>query len=503
MSTDETTVAAPANRLDGYFKVSERGSTVAQELRGGLATFFTMAYIVVLNPLIIGTVLDADKQFLGDLTTPGAAIPLVAAATALVAGLLTIAMGVFGRYPFAMATGLGLNAVVAFSLASGMSWEDAMGIVVLEGLVIAVLVLTGFRVAVFYAIPAGLKSAIAVGIGLFIALIGFVDAGFVRRIPGGVGEVTVPVQLGATGNLSGWPTLVFAVGLLLTVLLVARRVKGAILIGIVATTLFAMVVEWLADVGPYNQGPGPDGKPIINPDGWQLNVPKLPDDVVGSPDLSLVGDFSLFGGFERAGVVAALLFVFTIMLADFFDTMGTVVGVGAEGGLLDKDGNLPGVRNVLLVDSLGAAAGGAASVSSNTTYIESAAGVAEGARTGLASVLTGALFLVAMFFAPLVTVVPFEAATPALVVVGFLMMTQIRHIDFGDYDIAIPAFLTIVLMPFTYSITAGIGAGFISYVAIKAAHRKFADIHPLMWLIAVLFVVYFALDPVKELLNVN
>ncbi|RAY11004.1 NCS2 family permease [Actinomadura craniellae] len=493
----------PSGGLDRYFKISERGSTVSREVRGGLATFFTMAYIVVLNPLIIGTVADRDGQFLGDLTQPGASIPLVAAATALVAGLLTIAMGVIGRYPFAMAAGLGLNAVVAFGIASGMSWEDAMGIVVLEGLVIAVLVLTGFRVAVFHAIPMGLKAAIAVGIGLFIALIGFVDAGFVRRIPGAVGEAAVPLQLGATGSLSGWPTLVFVVGLLLTVLLVALRVKGAILIGIVATTVFAILVEWIAKVGPYNAGPGPDGKPVINPDGWQLNVPELPGDVIGSPDLRLIGDFSLFGSFERAGVVAALLFVFTVMLADFFDTMGTVVGVGTEGKMLDEKGNLPGVRNVLLVDSVGAAAGGAGSVSSNTTYIESAAGVAEGARTGLASVVTGVLFLVAMFFAPLVTIVPFEAASPALVVVGFLMMAQIRHIDFGDHDIAIPAFLTIVLMPFTYSITAGIGAGFIGYVVIKAARRRFAEIHPLMWLIAALFVVYFALEPVKELLGVG
>ncbi|WP_433333092.1 NCS2 family permease [Spirillospora sp. CA-294931] len=498
-----TAKSAQARGLDRYFKISERGSTVGREVRGGLATFFTMGYIVVLNPLIIGTVADKDGQYLGDLTVPGASIPLVAAATALVAGLLTLGMGLIGRYPFAMAAGLGLNAVVAFSIASDMSWEDAMGIIVLEGLIIAVLVVTGFRVAVFRAIPPGLKTAIAVGIGLFIALIGFVDAGFVRRVPGAVGEASVPVQLGAAGALSGWPTLVFSVGLLVTALLVARRVKGAILIGILGTTVLAIVVEWLADAGPFNKGPGPDGKPVINPDGWQLNVPKLPDKIVETPDLSLVGDFSLFGSFERAGVTAALLFIFTVMLADFFDTMGTVVGVGKEGELVDEDGDLPGIRNVLLVDSVGAAAGGAASVSSNTTYVESAAGVAEGARTGLASVVTGLLFLVAMFFAPLVTIVPFEAATPALVVVGFLMVTQIRHIDMNDYDIAIPAFLTMVLMPFAFSITVGIGAGFIAYVAIKAARRRFAEIHPLMWLIAALFVLYFALEPVKDLLGVS
>jgi len=502
-STDGRQTAQPANALDRFFKISERGSTVGQEVRGGLATFFTMAYIVVLNPLIIGTALDADGQYLGDLTEPGSAIPLVAAATALIAGLLTIAMGVFGRYPFAMAAGLGLNAVLAYSVASGMSWEDAMGIVVLEGIIIAVLVLTGFRVAVFHAIPAGLKTAIAVGIGLFIALIGFVDAGFIRRIPGAEGESSVPVQLGAGGSLSGWPTLVFVIGLLTAVVLVALRVKGAILISIISTTIIAIIVEAVAKVGPFNSGVGPDGKPQINSDGWQLNVPKLPDEIIGMPDLSLIGDFSLFGSFERAGVVAALLFIFTIMLADFFDTMGTVVGVGAEGKLLDKDGNLPGVKSVLLVDSVGAAAGGVGSVSSNTTYVESAAGVAEGARTGLASVVTGLLFLVAMFFSPLVSMVPFEAATPALVVVGFLMMTQIRNIDFSDYDMAIPAFLTIVLMPFTYSITAGIGAGFIAYVVIKAARRKFAEIHPLMWVISLMFVIYFTLDPIKELLGVS
>ncbi|MEW2356304.1 NCS2 family permease [Spirillospora sp. NPDC029432] len=493
----------PTGRLDRFFRITERGSTVGREIRGGLVTFFTMGYIVVLNPLILGTVADDDGQFLGDLTEPGAAIPLVAAATAFVAGILTLVMGLFGRYPFAMAAGLGLNAVVAFTLASGMSWEDAMGIVVLEGIVITILVLTGFRVAVFRAIPAALKTAIAVGIGLLIALIGFVDAGFVRRIPGVIGESSVPLQLGSTGSLSGWPTLVFAVGLLLTVLLVARGVKGGILIGILSTTVLAIIVEAIVGAGPYNKGVGPDGKPQINPDGWQLNVPALPDRIVDKPNLSLLGDFSLFGSFERVGVTAALLFVFTILLADFFDTMGTVVGVGAEGKMLDEDGNLPGIRDVLLVDSVGAAAGGAGSVSSNTTYVESAAGVAEGARTGLASVVTGVLFLVAMFFAPLVTIVPFEAATPALVVVGFLMMTQIRNIDMDDFDVAIPAFLTIVLMPFAYSITAGIGAGFISFVAIKVARRRFSDIHPLMWLIAVLFVLYFTLQPVKEALGVG
>ncbi|TAL17936.1 MAG: NCS2 family permease [Frankiales bacterium] len=484
MTTQETAAPTqPRSGLDRYFSISERGSTVKQEIRGGTATFFTMAYIVVLNPLIIGTVPDADGRVLG--------IPQVAAVTALVAAVMTILMGVIGKYPFAIATGLGLNAFVTFSVASQMSWADAMGLVVLEGIVIAVLVLAGLRTAVFNAIPMQLKTAISVGIGLFIALIGLVDAGFVRRTDVG----PVPVQLGVGGELRGWPTLVFVFGLLLTAILVARRTRGAILLGIVVTTAVAILVEAVFDIGPSFVSPDE-----TNPDGWQLGVPALPDKVFDLPDLALLGDFSLFGGFARVGVIAALLLVFTLMLADFFDTMGTVVGVGQEADLLDEEGRLPGADRVLLVDSLAAVAGGAASASSNTTYIESAAGVGDGARTGLASVVTGVLFLGALLLTPLVAIVPFEAASPALVIVGFLLLTQIRNIDFDDYAIAIPAFLTIVLMPFTYSITNGIGAGFISYALLKATQGKAREVSPLLWVIAVLFVVYFAIEPIENAL---
>jgi AGZA family xanthine/uracil permease-like MFS transporter len=484
MTTEVTShTTAPRSGLDSFFRISERGSTVRQEVRGGAATFFTMAYIVVLNPLIIGTVPDTDGQVLG--------IEKVAAVTALVAAAMTILMGLVGKYPFAVATGLGLNAFVTFSIASQMSWADAMGLVVLEGLVIALLVLVGLRTAVFNAIPLQLKTAISVGIGLFIALIGLVDAGFVRRTDAG----PVPVQLGSGGELDGWPTVVFVIGLLLTAVLVARRTRGAILLGIVATTVIAIVVEALFDVGPSFVSPDK-----TNPKGWSLNVPSLPDKVFDVPDLSLLGHFSLFGGFARVGVVAAVLLVFTLMLADFFDTMGTVVGVGAEADLLDEEGRLPGADRVLLVDSLAAVAGGAASASSATTYIESAAGVGDGARTGLASVVTGVLFLGALLVTPLVTIVPFEAASPALVIVGFLLLTQIRNIDFDDYTIAIPAFLTIVLMPFTYSITNGIGAGFVSYAVLKATQGKAREVSPLLWVIAALFVVYFAIEPIENAL---
>ncbi len=473
--------------MDSFFKISERGSTVGREVRGGVVTFFTMAYIIVLNPLILGYAQDVDGKFLGGGTEPNLAA--VAAGTALVAGVLTILMGVVANFPLALAAGLGLNAFVAFAVASQMTWADAMGLVVLEGLIILVLVLTGFRKAVFHAVPAQLKIAISVGIGLFIALIGFVDAGFVRRTASG----TVPVQMGPAGSLDGWPTLVFVVGVLLVIALWVRQVKGAILISIIATTLIAMVVQAFAGLTAQT----PDG---TNPTGWSLNVPKLPDTVVAVPDLATLGQFNLLGSFESVGVVAAILLIFTLMLADFFDTMGTMTAIGAEAGLNDAENNPPNSQRILIVDSVAAAAGGAAGVSSNTSYIESASGVGEGARTGLASVVTGVLFLLSMVFAPLVNIIPSEAAVPALVLVGFLMMQQVTEIDWKDTDIAIPAFLTIVLMPFTYSIAVGIGAGFVTYVVIKVVRGKIASIHPLMWVVAALFVVYFAIEPVRTLL---
>jgi AGZA family xanthine/uracil permease-like MFS transporter len=480
------------SRLDRFFKITERGSTVGREVRGGIVTFFTMAYIVVLNPIIIGYAQDANGRFLGGGTAPD--IEAVAAATALVAGVMTILMGVFANYPLALATGLGLNAFVAFSIASTMSWADAMGLVVLEGLVILVLVLTGFRSAVFHAVPAQIKVAISVGIGLFIALIGLVDAGWVRRMPDAA-QTTVPVQLGGNGSLQGWPVLVFAFGLLLVIALYVKKVKGAILISIAVTTVFALVVEQIAKIGPAGV-PGTKG---YNTHAWTLNVPAFPDKLIALPTFGTLGDFSIYGAFESVGVVTALLFVFTLLLADFFDTMGTMTAIGAEAGLLDEDGVPPNPQRILVVDSLAAAAGGAAGVSSNTSYIESASGVGEGARTGLASVVTGVLFLLSMVFAPIVAIIPNEAAVPALVLVGFLMMQQVKNIDWDDLEIAIPAFLTIVLMPFTYSISVGIGAGFVAYVLIKAVKGKSARVHPLLWVVAALFVVYFAINPITAL----
>lgn len=490
MTQTSTVSTRPVGGIDKFFKITERGSTVGTEIRGGLVTFFTMSYIIVLNPIILGYVQDngGEGNFLGGGSEPNVAA--IAAATALIAGLLSILMGVVANFPLALAAGLGLNAVVAYSIAAlpGMTWPDAMGIVVLEGLIILLLVLTGFRTAVFRAVPIELKTAISVGIGLFIAFIGVVDAGFVR-IP--FSQAT-PVELGIGGSLAGWPLLVFVVGLLLAIVLMVRKVRGGILIAIASATVLAVIIEAIAKVGPQNL----EG---TNPTGWELNTPAVPaDGLVSAPDFSLLGQFSLFGSIEKIGFVAVALLVFSIMLADFFDTMGTMVAVGGEAGLLDEKGNPPRTKQILVVDSVAAAAGGAGSVSSNTSYIESAAGVGDGARTGLASVVTGIAFLLATFLSPLVDMVPFEAATPALVVVGFLMVMQVSGIDWKNYEVAIPAFLTIILMPFTYSITVGIGAGFIVYVVIKLALGKAKVVHPLMWLAAALFVVYFTLGPIKD-----
>ncbi|GEB11816.1 NCS2 family permease [Pimelobacter simplex] len=471
-----------------YFKIGERGSTVGREIRGGVVTFFTMAYIVVLNPLILGYATDVDGKYLGGGSAPN--LPAIAAGTALVAGVITILMGVVANYPLALATGLGLNAFLALAVAGQMTWADAMGLVVIEGVLILVLVLTGFRTAVFRAVPAQLKVAISVGIGLFIALIGFVDAGVVGRMPDAA-QTTVPVQLGVSGHLDGWPVLVFVVGLLLMLALWVRQVRGAILISIIVMTVASVVLESIADLGRRSEQAG----------GWSLTVPAWPHDLFQAPDFGTLGQFNLLGSWDKVGVVTVLLLVFSLMLADFFDTMGTMTAIGSEAGLLQEDGTPPNTERILVIDSVAAIAGGAAGVSSNTSYIESASGVREGARTGLASVVTGLLFLVTIFLSPFVAMIPSEAAVPALVLVGFLMMQQITGISWNDVEIAVPAFLTIVLMPFTYSISVGIGAGFVSYVFLKIVRGKARELHPLLWVVAGLFVVYFAIEPITRLLT--
>ncbi len=469
----------PKGALDHFFRVSERGSTVGTEIRGGMATFFAMAYIVVLNPLIIGTAEDVNGETLG--------IPGVAAMTALVAALSCVLMGAVSRYPFAIAAGMGLNAVVAYGIAPLMSWADVFLLIIIEGVLLLILVLTGFRTAVFAAIPPGLKVAIAVGVGLFLAFIGLVNAGFVQAGDG------TPVQLG-DGGLNGWPILIFVIGLLLSIALYVRKVRGALLIGIVVSTLIAIAVEALL-------GDGGDGL------GWGLTVPSLPEsagELVALPDVSLLGLFlegGLSGRFADIGVATVVMLIFTLLLADFFDTMGTMVGVAHQGDLADKNGNIEGTREVLVADSFGTILGGIGSASVATLYAESAAGVGEGARTGIAPIVTGAMFLIATLFTPLVTLVPFEAATPVLVIVGFMMMTQVTNIDFKDPAIGIGSFLAIIMMPFTYSIANGIGFGLLAFAFVMLVTGRGRQVHPLLWVISVVFLIHFAEAPIYALIG--
>lgn len=468
-----------AGVIDRYFSISERGSTIAAEIRGGVVTFFAMAYIIVLNPLILGTTEDRTGETLG--------VPQVAAATALAAGVMTIAFGLIARYPFGIAAGLGVNTMVAVSLVAGegLTWPEAMGLVIVDGAVIVILAVTGFREAVFNAIPAPMKAAIGVGIGAFIAMIGLVDAGFVTRVPDAA-NTTVPVTLGDSGSIGAWPTVVFVVGLIICGALVVRGVRGGLFIGIVATTVLAMVVEAITHSGSAAENPG----------GWSFAVPGIPDSLGGMPDLSIVGNVDPVGAFAHVGALAATLLVFTLVLANFFDAMGTMTALGKQARLTDAEGNLPDLKKALVVEGTGAVVGGVCSASSNTVFADSAAGVGDGARTGLANVVTGVIFLAAMFFTPLYEVVPIEAAAPVLVIVGAMMMSQVTDITWAKFDVALPAFLTIVVMPYTYSIANGIGVGFIMFTLMAVARGKAKEVHWIMWLVSALFVVYFGIDPI-------
>jgi AGZA family xanthine/uracil permease-like MFS transporter len=442
-----------------YFKFAERGTNMATEIKAGVTTFMVMAYIIFVNPSILAAA-GID---------PAAA----AAATALTAGVLTILMGVVGNVPIALAAGLGINGIVAFFLAQpvesgglGLGAAGAMGVIVLEGIAVLVLVLVGLREAVMRAVPLSLKRAIGVGIGLFILFIGFVDGGLIAKPAGG----PVPVEFVFPNSPAAWMTLL---GLLITIVLFVRKVPAALLLSIVITSVLAFVFG-------ITQAPA--------------------GGIVVTPNFSTIGAFDVAKVFEL-GILTAILVIFTIMLADFFDTMGTATAIGEQAGLTDEEGHQPGIGRILLVDSLGAAAGGAAGISSNTSYIESAAGVAEGGRTGFASVITGVLFLVAILITPLAPLVPYAATAPVLIVVGFLMASLIMDIDFRDVEEGLPALFGLILMPLTFSITVGIGAAFVSYVLIKVARGKAASIHPLMWVVATAFVVYFAQRPAQQLID--
>lgn len=438
------------NLLEKAFSLPALRTDVKTEVRAGLTTFMTMAYIIFVNPAILSA---------GGVPAEGAIT-----ATCLVAGALCIAMGLTANYPFALASGMGLNAVVAYSIVIGLhqSWQVAMGMIVIEGILAVLLVLTNLREMMMDAIPLSLKRAIAIGIGLFIAVIGLVEGGFV------VGHPATVVSL---GDLTQPHVLVAAAGLAVTSALAAWRVKGSLLIGICVTAVASVF----------------------------LGVVTFPHTIVSIPS-----DFSTFFQFDLAGAfrLSLLPMIFALFMSDFFDTMGTVIGVGGEGGFLDKKGSLPRLKQVLLIDSLGAVFGGMAGASSATTYIESAAGVSEGGRSGLTVVVTGVLFFLFLFFTPVIGVIAggYQVAegvyrhpitAPALIVVGCMMMGLISEIDFRKYEEGIPAFLTILVMPMTYSIAHGIGFGVISYCLIKVLTGRIREVHPLLYGVAVLFVVSF------------
>ncbi len=445
--------------MDRFFKLSERGTSPRTEIVAGLTTFMTMAYIVFVNPAILGTE--------GTGLSPSG----VFVATCLAAAAASAAMSLVANFPVALASGLGINAIVAFTLilGLGLSWQQAMAVVIVEGLLVTVLVLTNLREMVLNAIPLSLKFAIAVGIGLFIAFIGLKNAGIV---------VPNPTTYLALGDLTRGPVLLALFGLILTLVLVARGLRGGLIIGILLTGLVGMIF-----------GVIPFPSRLVD---FDLDTSTIGGGVLALPEVL------------RLSLVPV---IFALFMTDFFDTMGTVIAVGQEAKLLDDEGRLPDAKRILLVDSLAAAGGGAMGASSVTSYIESGSGVAEGGRTGLTSVVAGLLFLLALPFSPLVTViggsvpVPGPAGgqdllvspvtAPALVVVGFLMMTAVRFIPWDRADEAIPAFLTILTLPLTFNISYGIGFGFISYVLIKLARGKPGEVHPLLYVVAVLFALAF------------
>lgn len=469
---------AKVTALDRFFEITKRGSTVSREIRGGIVTFVTMAYIVILNPLILGGVADVENNVLD--------AGQIGAATGLTAGVVTILFGLVAKMPFAIAAGLGINSFLAVAVVGNVTWVEAMGLVMINGIIIVLLGATGARTAIFRAIPHALKAAITVGIGLFIAFIGFVDSGFVTRTPGGP-----PVQLGDGGSVNSVPTLIFLFALVLIGILVARKVPGAILIGIVASTIVAIIAQAVLKLGSSADGPG----------GWHMTIPELPTAIITIPDFGLIGQFDLAGAFGRIGILSATMLVFTLVFTNFFDAMGTMTGLAKNAGLAHKDGTFPRLRSAFVVEGIGAVAGGATSSSSATVYVDSAAGIGEGARTGLASITVGALFLLSMFLTPLTLTVPIEVGSAALVVVGSMMMAQIREVNFKKFSVALPAFLTIVTMPLTYSIANGIGIGFISWALINALSGRARKVHWLLWVVAAGFALYFVRGPIEAALG--
>jgi len=435
--------------MDKFFKISERGSTVGREVVGGLTTFLAMAYIIAVNPAIL---VDAGIPFEAALT-----------ATCFGAAVMTIMMGLISNRPLALASGMGINAIVAYTLVlgQGVDWRVAMAVVLLEGVVILILVLCGLRKAIMHAIPMDQRLDIGIGIGLFIAFIGLKGGGIIADSPSTfitVGDLTSPV------------CIVSVCSILLAVILTALKVPGGLLISIIAATIIGVPLGVTVLPGEWNFG---------------LDFSAFAAPLQMDPN---TGGIALLTVFIQP---ALLLSVFALLMSDFFDTMGTVVAVGKQGEFLNEDGDIDNIQSILAIDSVGAILGGFFGASSQTTFVESASGAAAGARTGLSNLVIGFLFIVFAFAAPIVGMVSSSATCGALTVVGYLMMTSIGEIEWNRIELAFPAFIIVALIPFTYSITNGIGMGFIAYVAIMIVQGRADKVKPLMWAAAIAFLCMF------------
>ena len=448
--------------FERYFEFDRYGTNLRTEVLAGLTTFLTMAYILFVNPQILSAAMGKD------------AFNSLVAVTALSAGITTIIMGIYAKKPFALAPGMGLNAYFAYTVAPKYGWKVALAAVFVEGLIFIALTLTKVRSAVIHAIPRSQKYAIGAGIGLFLTLIGLNDVGILSAQVEGSKDAVIVIGKNAlltgtlkftglnSGVLSSKPIIFFAFGLLLTGVLIAMRIKGALLISILTTSFLG----WITGAAPW------------------------PDHIFSTPSISYTFMKMDLHGLISAG---ALGVVFAFFMVDFFDTLGTITGLSAKAGFLTKDGKVPDAEKVLLTDAIGTTLGAVLGTSTVTTYIESAAGIEEGGRTGMTALVTGLLFLgIGLFIAPLASAIPSFATAPALVIVGYYMLSAMREVDFSDHTEALPAFLVLVTIPYTYSIADGIGVGFISYTVLKVFSGRWKEVHPLMYALALVFVAYFA-----------
>ncbi|WP_019587850.1 NCS2 family permease [Deinococcus apachensis] len=455
MSDASTTPAAPRSGLDRYFGLSAQGSTVSREVRAGLTTFLTMSYILFVNPQVLGTAIQVPNAFVQLLMT-----------TAIAAAFGSFVMGLVARYPFAQAPGMGLNAFFAFTVVQGLGvpWQTALGAVFISGVLFVLLSVLGARQAIVQAIPNSLKFAITGGIGAFLAFLGLRSAGIV---------VTNPATIVGLGNLGTPSVLLALLGLLISTVLMARRVTGAILWGILATSLIAIVTRAAVYAGGANGAlqafPGFGGSFL-----GIFGTPVWPSSLVGQLDIA---------GALGLGLLSV---VFTFFFVDFFDATGTLTGLAQRAGFLDASGNMPRARRLFAMDGLAAMFGAFMGTSTTTAYVESASGIGEGGRTGLTAVTVGVLFLLAMFLWPLAAAIPGAATAPALILVGAMMMEGVRHVDWGDISDALPAFLTILAMPLTFSIANGVSLGVISYAAVKLLSGRGRQVSPILYVVAAL-----------------